>query len=315
MNPHFKFLFVIFSINLLCLHASGQRDTLPKFSVKRNNGAIYISWVNPFKNPIQINIQRSKDSLKNFITIHSVADPTVKSYQYQDKTAKIDSGYYRIFILFEGTNYQFTKSARPIASSGDDDIFSDSDNQLTNNIFTKKTETQSSHPTSKPAAKDILKDNNSKERSEESQKAISQNIPIKANQAVTDNTNSRNIDLIILKPVRHTKDNYYNILKQKLKRRPNLPSWGISKRWQASNYIFTGDDGNVIIKLPEAKQKNYSVTFLKEEGRPLFSIPKIESPIMMLDKVSFLKSGWYYFELREGNKVLERNKFLITRDY
>jgi hypothetical protein len=60
--------------------------------------------------------------------------------------------------------------------------------------------------------------------------------------------------------------------------------------------------------------KKYSVTFLKEEGRPLFVLDNITESPMTLDKSSFLKSGWYYFELREDGAVLERNKFLITRD-
>jgi hypothetical protein len=102
-----------------------------------------------------------------------------------------------------------------------------------------------------------------------------------------------------------------HILKKEI---PPPPVIYTSKKWQASVYIFTGDDGNVTIRIPDAASKNYSVTFLKEEGRPLFNIPKVTSAVSSLDKSSFLKSGWYYFELRESNRVIERNKFLITRD-
>jgi hypothetical protein len=81
-----------------------------------------------------------------------------------------------------------------------------------------------------------------------------------------------------------------------------------------SKYIFTGGDGNVVIAIPDATKKNYAITMLKEEGRPLFRIPKITQSSFTLDKTTFLKSGWYYFELRESGKVVERNKFLITSD-
>jgi hypothetical protein len=43
-------------------------------------------------------------------------------------------------------------------------------------------------------------------------------------------------------------------------------------------------------------------------------IPEVKQSSMLLDKSSFLKSGWYYFELRESGKVIERNKFLITKE-
>ena len=85
--------------------------------------------------------------------------------------------------------------------------------------------------------------------------------------------------------------------------------------WQPSVFVYTGDDGNIVIDLPEANKYQYSIIFAREEGRPLFTLPEIKEARLVLDKVVFLKSGWYYFELRENGKVKERNKFLITRDY
>jgi hypothetical protein len=39
------------------------------------SGKVIVSWVNPFKDVVLINIQRSTDSLRNFKTILTVADP------------------------------------------------------------------------------------------------------------------------------------------------------------------------------------------------------------------------------------------------
>ncbi|HLP36674.1 hypothetical protein [Lacibacter sp.] len=213
--------------------ATAQQDTLPKFAaVKKMNGEIVLSWISTFKNVSQINIQRSKDSLRNFSTIHSVPNTSSKAYSYVDKTAKNDSGYYRIFILFEGSNYVFTPSKK-----------------LT--IDTSSTTV----PTYKPAQpqKEVEKDDR---------------------------------PTIAPKPV-----------------------------WVPSVYIFTGDDGNPVIRLPDALSKKYSVRFLKENGSQLFIIPKITDTYLTLDKVNFMKSGWYHFELLEDGKLKEKNKFLITRDY
>lgn len=217
--------------------ATAQQDTLPKFNaVKKMNGEIVLSWISTFKNVSQINIQRSKDSLRNFSTIHSVPNANSRAYSYVDKTAKNDSGYYRIFILFEGSNYVFTPSRK-----------------LT--IDTSSTTAVIKESTNKPGQQ------------------------------------------------------------QKEAEKEDKPYIGSKPVWVPSVYIFTGDDGNPVIRLPDALSKKYSVRFLKENGTQLFVIPKITDTYLTLDKVNFMKSGWYYFELLEDGKLKEKNKFLITRDY
>ncbi len=222
--------------------AFAQNDTLPKFqAIKKRNGEIVLSWNSPYKNVSQINIQRSKDSLRSFSTIHSVPNPNVKSYSYIDKTAKNDSGYYRIFILFEGTNYIFTPSRR---------LFIDT---------------------------------------------------------------TKEVVITVAEPVKITKPVVVTQPKEPVKEeKPQPPPKPV---WVPSVYVFTGDDGNPVIRLPEAAAKKYSIRFIKEDGTLLFAIPKITEPYLTLDKVNFMRSGWYYFELLEDGKLKEKNKFLITRDY
>jgi hypothetical protein len=237
------FLLMALSTLALCTHA--QNDTLPKFTAKKKSGVITISWINTFKNASQINIQRSKDSNRNFVTIHSTPNPNTKTYAYVDKTAKNDSGYYRVFVLFEGTNYIFTKSKKAF----EDSVVV---------VVKPQVEINGTGPAG-----------------------------LKGKENKTG-------DKIAAPPP------------------TNAP---VKKAWEPSVYVFTGDDGNVAIRLPDAAVKKYAITFLKEEGRPVFVIQHVKEPVLSLDKATFLKSGWYYFELREDGKVKERNKFLITRDY
>ncbi|MFY7839960.1 MAG: hypothetical protein ACOVP7_06770 [Lacibacter sp.] len=221
-----------------------QNDTLPKFTaIKKRTGEIVLSWNSPYKNVSQINIQRSKDSLRSFSTIHSLSNPNVKSYSYIDKTAKNDSGYYRIFILFEGTNYIFTASRK---------LFIDTTKEV----------------------------------------VIVAETPVKQN-----------------KPVVTTPKEKEPVVKEEKPQPPPKPVW------VPSVYVFTGDDGNPVIRLPEAATKKYSIRFMKEDGTLLFTIPKITQVFLTLDKVNFMRSGWYHFELLEEGKLKEKNKFLITRDY
>lgn len=232
-----KKLSLLFIPLFCCLSAVAQRDTLPKFSaVKKKSGEIFISWASTFKSVSQINIQRSKDSLRNFSTVHSVPNPNVRSYIFLDKTAKNDSGYYRIFILFEGSNYVFTPSK-----------------QLKLDLSTSL-------------------------------------IPIKES---------------------NTRPDYTTANKEK-DEKPSAPPKPV---WIPSVYVFTGNDGNPVIKLPDAGTKKYSIRFLKEDGSHLFTIPSISETYLTLDKVNFMKSGWYQFELTENGDLKEKNKFLVTRDY
>jgi hypothetical protein len=294
LKTHF-FLFSTFIF--FCLNAKGQKDTLPDFAVKNINGSIEINWHNPYRNSIQINIQRSKEASKNFITIHSTPDPTAKYYRYTDKTAPHDTAYYRIFILFEGTNYQFSKALRPVKSN--ETVAVNVTENVSDTLVKKKTFTVEKKqitiqlPIEKKQEEDI--------RSTE--KAI--NPPVKKTIPAAE---EKNIEIISHQFKAKSKNNLFSI---------NItpPVVTQSKKvWRPSVYIFTAADGNIMIRLPEAGLKKYSITFLKEEGRPLFVVAPVKQAPMIIDKSSFLKSGWYYFELRDGEKVIERNKFLITRD-
>ena len=70
-----RFYLAIIAFLLVSATSFGQ-DTLPKFTVT-NAGATrnIVGWVNTYGLVKQISIQRSFDSLTNFKTILSVADP------------------------------------------------------------------------------------------------------------------------------------------------------------------------------------------------------------------------------------------------
>lgn len=81
-----------------------------------------------------------------------------------------------------------------------------------------------------------------------------------------------------------------------------------------SKHIFTGKDNNVIISLPDAAKKKYSIRFYRADGSFLFEVSKIEEPLLTLDKANFLRSGLFIFELYDNNIIIERHKFYIPKD-
>ncbi|MFN5334526.1 MAG: hypothetical protein ACK5BV_04995 [Bacteroidota bacterium] len=296
-----KKILTVLTLFLSIQCVSGQKDTLPDFSVKNINGQIIISWHNLFKNTIQVNIQRSKESNRSFITIHSSPDPKARHYKYIDKTAPHDSCYYRIFILFEGTNYQFSKVLQPVKTN---EINISTVVEVIDNSSDKKT---ISVPEKKESKEIIIQIPVEKKQESETNSPAKEIIPTRKKSSIIS-------EEIILEYKTH---NYTirpknNLLKFKISSPPIIKN---KKTWAASPYIFTGNDGNVTIQLPDVKTKKYSITFLKEEGRPLFVLSTITESPMIIDKSSFLRSGWYYFELREDEQVLERNKFLLTKDF
>ena len=112
-----KFLSV-FSVLLYTGFFAMAQDTLPQFTLKNiGNRHILISWKNNYDLVKQISIQRSSDSLKNFKTIMSVADPTSKENGYADTKAPGDNLYYRLFIVMDNGGFVFTAAKKPVLDS------------------------------------------------------------------------------------------------------------------------------------------------------------------------------------------------------
>lgn len=81
-----------------------------------------------------------------------------------------------------------------------------------------------------------------------------------------------------------------------------------------SKRVYTGKDNNVIISLPEAPGKKYSVKFYEENGTPAFEIEKITEPFLTIEKVNFVHAGLFIFEVYEEETLIEKHKFYIPKD-
>jgi hypothetical protein len=91
------------------------QDTLPHFSLRNvGNRRIVVEWHNQFENIKQVSIQRSPDSLRNYKTILTVADPTLPSNGYLDTKATSDFMFYRLYIMLDKGVFLFSESKRPV---------------------------------------------------------------------------------------------------------------------------------------------------------------------------------------------------------
>jgi len=81
-----------------------------------------------------------------------------------------------------------------------------------------------------------------------------------------------------------------------------------------SKWIYTAKDNNVILHLPEAAVKRYSAIFYNELDKKVFELNNLKEEYLIIEKVNFVRSGWYSFELYDNGKLVEKNKFLVPKD-
>ncbi|HUS02887.1 MAG TPA: hypothetical protein VMY77_14215 [Chitinophagaceae bacterium] len=81
-----------------------------------------------------------------------------------------------------------------------------------------------------------------------------------------------------------------------------------------SKLVYTGRDNNVIIALPDAGKKKYSIKFFEENGAFIFELNKITEPYLTLEKVNFMHSGIFDFEIFENGVMIEKHKVYVPKD-
>lgn len=117
-NDYMNKLFITIFFTLLYLNIFAQQKALPEFYVTQGpRNSNLISWLNNFGDDcIQLNVQRSTDSLNGFRTIFSTPAPELPSNGFTDKNVPAGRVFYRIFYMLNGGSYYFTVSKQPTLS-------------------------------------------------------------------------------------------------------------------------------------------------------------------------------------------------------
>jgi hypothetical protein len=66
--------------------------------------------------------------------------------------------------------------------------------------------------------------------------------------------------------------------------------------------------------VPGVPLHHYSIKFFNEKNDFIFDVTEVKEPVVLIDKVNFLRSGWYKFELYEDGKLKEKHKFFVPKD-
>lgn len=136
----FKFLIAFFA-GLLFVSVAEAQNPLPDFSVEDlGKNRIRVSWVNPFNDAcLQLNVQRSYDSIKNYTTIFSTTSPELPQNGFVDNGYYGGKVYYRIFYVLTGGAYYFSKPKRAGAGYTTQAVQVGTDSNLLITVFFKNT--------------------------------------------------------------------------------------------------------------------------------------------------------------------------------
>lgn len=265
------------------------QDTLPDFTVISRGNRVLLSWKNQYPVVKQINIQRSKDSTRNFTTIMSVPDPRLPENGFVDAKPLNNQMFYRLFILLDSGQYVFSASKRPDstgivpgAETAGNEKMQLADDMTREEIDELRTKIEKAP---EPEKKFVIIRNDSLVAmiAEKDFKRFRDSVVRKTPDTLLFNS----VDSVIIKPFR-----------------PKVV-------YKPSNYVYTLSDGNVAIKLDDAPSNNYLIKFFDEKENEIFQLKKIKEKSLSIDKAVFLHSGWYFFELYREDKLIEKHKFYI----
>lgn len=268
------------------LHAQitqqSKNDTLPGFSVKNvGNNRIIIGWINNYPTVKQISIQRSFDSLLNYKSILTVADPMAYQNGYMDVKATNDHMFYRLYILLENGVYLFSAARKPVPDSFQKKPFDPLQTKLSSFVNNKDT---------------FLVDGKLVLIKTDTVMQNGKPVIVRAQPVVIKLENLQWGDSVAVPNPNYNK--------------PRMLAF------TPSLYVFTNRDGYVRVSLPDdEKTKKYSIKFFDEENNFLFELKDIKEKDFKIDKTNFYHAGWFRFELYENGKLLEKHKLYLEKDF
>ena len=282
-------LFIAFFLSSLIFNQIIAQDNLPHFNVFIRNDKVIVSWINKNSRIIQVNIQRSSDSLTGFKTIASIEQPNLNFFEFIDTKSSNLNQNYRLYILEEGGNYQFTNSKKPVfvIETKSIKVPVQNDQIIQPNKLL---------PQNQPILNKEKIDVSLKTNSNTSIEAVSENIKNSNNTLSLNDTRITKFARLnkILSPTK-----LLVINKQEL----NYPHI----------YSFINPQGQLEIVQPFIKDKLLNFVFYKDDGNKIFVLINVKENQFVLDKTNFLQSGWFYFELYEKDKLITKQKFYLPK--
>lgn len=262
-----------------------SQDTLPKFTIVERGDKVIISWTNPYQNLVQLNVQRSYDSLKFYSTIFSAPSPGLPENGYTDTKKSANRVYYKIFYVLQGGSYTFTKAKRAAA---DTDFASAGNNNDIRDI------------------RDIRNSN------------LLDVIP-GDKRMVTLTIRNIIYKKLSINAFRNFRDSILHLTRDTLfainDTLVGVSRYNGSQNFKPSSFIYVTKEGYINISLPSIAEKKYRIKFFEENGASLFEINSVKESPLIIDKSNFVHAGLFLFELYEDNTLKEKNKLYLPKEF
>ena len=258
------------------LHVSGQ--SLPSFQAIAVKGSTTISWNAPSEKLTLLVIQKSLDSLNGFKSIASMPDPNTPGNGYVDKNNIDLNYYYRIFYAGSNGKYYFSDAKKAYLKL---------DQPIVHPI-----------PTADHVKPVLLIEN--KDPAIPVMPAVS-SIDTLASIAKKELIES------VIPPKEDTINTGFHIhlITEKIEQESNLTT---------HPFLFVSKDNHLMLILPETHKRKFQLQVWKEDGTHVFNMKNIKDAQLLIDKSNFIYSGWFTYEISEGERLKEKGKFFIPAD-
>jgi len=82
-----------------------------------------------------------------------------------------------------------------------------------------------------------------------------------------------------------------------------------------TNRVTTNKDGYVRINIKDFDKNKYGIRFYEDDDTFLFEIKEVKQGYLVLDKSNFYHAGWFRLELYENDKMVEKYRVYVTKEY
>ena len=294
-------LLTVLIITVFTGNLEAQKE-LPDFSADDfGKNKVRISWMNQFgEGCVQLNVQASMDSLKNFRTIFSTESPQLPQNGFVYTLPFTAKFYYRISYILSGNAFYFTASKASILAPAvvkepgvikKPYVVGDPIQAINNTgVIINETIIERPIPQPKPEVPRII--------TVHSSDSVLARLLYPEYKKFKDSITKKTRDTLVV-------TGQDEIL---------LKPFDPSSVYTPSAYLVINQDGFVKLKLPEAANKKYRLIIFDMDGKKLFTINHITETELVIDKTNFIHAGWFKFELYENDKLKEKNRILLQQD-
>lgn len=274
--------FILLSIVLsgIGYQSYAQAPVLPDIIAASDKGVNVISWTCQYEGIKSISVQRSSDSVFNYVTIGYVKDLRKGQQAFIDGHPKAGDNWYRLYIGFSSDLTWYSNNIK---------VYIDSATLLNKSVIPPNDSLQQYASNVQISPEDVI---------------ASSLEATNASNAAMSNISRPTINNNVVAPKTAPKLNL------------NIPSSDEPGQYTyiKSRHVFTNPfTGHVTLELPEDDRKIYAIQFFKQgdERTPVLDVPRLRKNKVIIDKRNFQSKGVYKFILKQGDEKIEEGYISI----